>query len=115
MLEIKGMYADYWFVLFTTSCFANMLGLNISASFNSVVTIYILIPILLIPQLILSGVIVKFDELNPLLSSKSRVPLSGDLMASRWLLKCLLNIMQFVSPFLQHSLHPLVSCSRTES
>jgi ABC-type multidrug transport system ATPase subunit len=84
MLEIKGMYADYWFVLFTTSCFANMLGLNISASFNSVVTIYILIPILLIPQLILSGVIVKFDELNPLLSGKSRVPLTGDLMASRW-------------------------------
>lgn len=96
ILEIKGMYTDYWFVLFTTSCFANMLGLNISASFNSVVTIYILIPILLIPQLILSGVIVKFDELNPLLSSKSRVPLTGDLMASRWAFEAIV-VNQFVN------------------
>ena len=44
ILEIKGMYLDFWMVLFSTSCFANMLGLNISASFNSAVTIYILIP-----------------------------------------------------------------------
>ena len=96
LLEIRGMYTDYWLVLFTTSCFANMLGLNISASFNSVVTIYILIPILLIPQLILSGVIVKFDELNPMLSSRSRVPLTGDLMASRWAFEAIV-VNQFVN------------------
>jgi ABC transport system ATP-binding/permease protein len=58
ILGIKGMYFDYWMVLFSTSCFANMLGLNISSAFNSAVTIYILIPFLLIPQLLLSGVIV---------------------------------------------------------
>jgi len=96
ILEINGMYSDYWFVLFTTSCFANMLGLNISASFNSVVTIYILIPILLIPQLILSGVIVKFDELNPILSNRSKVPLTGDLMASRWAFEALI-VNQFTN------------------
>ena len=44
---------------------ANVLGLNISASFNSAVTIYIIIPILLIPQILLSGVVVQFDQLNP--------------------------------------------------
>ncbi len=53
ILGIQGMYADYWLVLFSTACFANMLGLNISASFNSAVTIYISIPFLLIPQLLL--------------------------------------------------------------
>src|SRR5690606_4370396 len=58
ILEIDGMLLDYWIVLFSTACFANLLGLNISASFNSAVTIYILIPFLLIPQLIFSGVIV---------------------------------------------------------
>jgi len=89
ILGIKGMYCDYWLVLFTTSCFANMLGLNISSSFNSAVTIYILIPFLLIPQLLLSGVIVKFDELHPALSAKSVVPLTGDLMASRWAFEAL--------------------------
>jgi energy-coupling factor transporter ATP-binding protein EcfA2 len=84
LLEIKGMYIEHWFILFTTSCFANMLGLNISSGFNSAVTIYILIPLLLIPQLILSGVVVKFDKLNPAIGNTATVPFVGDLMASRW-------------------------------
>lgn len=84
LLEIKGMYLIYWCILFSTSCFANLLGLNISSAFNSAVTIYILIPILLIPQLILSGVVVKFDKLNPVIGNTETVPLVGDIMASRW-------------------------------
>ncbi|MEM7551560.1 MAG: ATP-binding cassette domain-containing protein [Bacteroidota bacterium] len=84
ILEIDGMSLEYWLVLFSTSCFANILGLNISATFNSVITVYILIPLLLIPQLILSGVVVQFDKLNPQISNASRVPLIGELMASRW-------------------------------
>jgi ABC-type multidrug transport system ATPase subunit len=84
ILQIKDMFLIHWGILFTGSCFANLLGLNISSAFNSAVTIYILIPILLIPQLILSGVVVKFDKLNPVIGNTSTVPLVGDLMASRW-------------------------------
>ena len=89
ILGIDGMFLDYWLVLFSCSLFANMLGLNISSAFNSVVTIYILIPILLIPQLLLSGVIVKFDKLNPTLSSQTVVPIAGEMMASRWAFEAL--------------------------
>jgi energy-coupling factor transporter ATP-binding protein EcfA2 len=84
ILQIQGVFLIHWGILFTVSCFANLLGLNISSAFNSAVTIYILIPILLIPQLILSGVVVKFDKLNPLIGNTSTVPFVGDLMASRW-------------------------------
>lgn len=84
VLEIKGMFFEHWFILFSTACFANLLGLNISSGFDSAVTIYILIPLLLIPQLILSGVVVKFDKLNPAISNTATVPFVGDLMASRW-------------------------------
>jgi hypothetical protein len=84
VLQIEGMLLTHWAILFAVSCFANMLGLNISSAFNSAVTIYILIPILLIPQLILSGVVVRFDKLNPLIGNQETVPLVGDLMASRW-------------------------------
>ncbi|MEJ7646893.1 MAG: ATP-binding cassette domain-containing protein [Chryseolinea sp.] len=84
ILEIKGMFMHHWYILFTTACFANLLGLNISSAFNSAVTIYILIPLLLIPQLILSGVVVKFDKLNPAIGNTASVPLVGDMMASRW-------------------------------
>jgi ABC transport system ATP-binding/permease protein len=84
ILEIHGMLLIHWMILFSTSCLANMMGLNISSAFNSAVTIYILIPILLIPQLVLSGVVVKFDKLNPELSSAGKVPIVGDFMVSRW-------------------------------
>lgn len=89
VLEIHGMNGPYWILLFSTFCFANMLGLNISASFNSAVTIYILIPILIIPQLLFSGVMVKFDKLNPIITSQSVVPAIGDAMASRWAFEAL--------------------------
>ncbi len=89
ILEIKGMWFSYWIVLFTTSCFANMLGLNISASFNSAITIYILIPFLIIPQLLFSGIIVKFDKLNPAITSQENVPLIGEVMTSRWAFEAL--------------------------
>jgi hypothetical protein len=59
--------------------------LNISSAFNSVITIYILIPFVIIPQLLFSGVIVKFDSLrsnNP--GSYEYVPVIGDIMPSRW-------------------------------
>lgn len=84
ILEIEAMTMSYWLVLFSVSCFANMLGLNISSAFNSVVTIYILIPLLIIPQLILSGVVVDFDKLNAKLTTADRVPIIGEIMASRW-------------------------------
>ena len=84
ILEIPLEEVRYWVILFTTSCFANLVGLNISASFNSAVTIYILIPLLIIPQLLLSGVVISFDKFNPSVSKPVGVPLAGEIMASRW-------------------------------
>ncbi len=84
ILEIKGMYFDYWLILFSTSCLANLVGLNISSAFNSAKVIYIIVPLLIIPQLLFSGVIVKFDKLHPSLSNATKVPWVGNIMASRW-------------------------------
>jgi len=84
ILGIKGMTLSYWLVLFSTSCCANMMGLNISSGFNSVITIYALIPILLIPPLLLGGVVVKYDKLHKSFTSYEYVPVIGDLMVTRW-------------------------------
>ncbi len=84
VLGIKGMYWQFWLVLFITWLSSNMMGLNISDAFNSAVTIYILIPFLVIPQLILSGIIVKYDKLNPDISSPSSIPFYGQIITARW-------------------------------
>lgn len=84
LLEIPFGEMRYWLILFSCACFANMLGLNISAAFDSAVTIYILIPILIIPQLLLSGVVISFDKFNPKVGTPNGIPVLGEMMASRW-------------------------------
>lgn len=84
ILEIHGMTITYWLVLFSISCTANVIGLNISSAFNSAVTVYILIPLLIIPQMVLSGLLFSFDKLNEVVSTKGKVPIVADFMASRW-------------------------------
>ncbi|MBA4322108.1 MAG: ABC transporter, partial [Odoribacter sp.] len=84
--EIRGMWFQYWLVLFSCWASANMLGLVISDSFKAVVTIYILIPFLVIPQIILSGVMVRFEKLNPNIPFQSPVsiPFYGEGIVARW-------------------------------
>ena len=84
VMGIHGMYFEYWLVLFSSWAMANVMGLLISDSFKTVVTIYILIPFLVIPQIILSGIIVKFENLNPQISSPKRIPFYGEVITARW-------------------------------
>ncbi|MCD6555930.1 MAG: ATP-binding cassette domain-containing protein, partial [Bacteroidales bacterium] len=84
ILDIQGMYFAYWIILFSVFVFANFMGLNISSAFNSAVTIYILIPLLMIPQMALGGAMFSFSKLNRLIGSVDKVPVIADMMASRW-------------------------------
>ncbi|MBN2349815.1 MAG: ATP-binding cassette domain-containing protein [Bacteroidales bacterium] len=84
IMGIKGMYLYYWIILFSCWVSANLMGLVISDSFKTVVTIYILIPFLVIPQIILSGIIVKYEKLNPSISSPSKIPFYGEIITARW-------------------------------
>lgn len=96
ILEAKGMYFAYWLVLFSVSCFANILGLNISNSFNSAVTIYILIPLLVIPQMIFGGAMFSFDRINHALGgSQQKSPLIADVFVARWAYEALV-VNQFM-------------------
>lgn len=85
ILGIKGLTPEYWLVLFSTACFANIVGLNISSAFNSAVTIYILIPLLIIPQMALGGAMFDFEKINSKFGGgHGKTPIIADVMASRW-------------------------------
>lgn len=84
IMGIHELMWKYWFILFSIWFSANLMGLNISDAFKSSVTIYILIPFLIIPQIILSGVLVPFDKLNPDISKPTKIPWYGELMTARW-------------------------------
>lgn len=94
ILGMENMVWRFWLILFSTSCLANMMGLVISSLFHSVVVIYVMVPLLIVPQILLSGVVVNFEKLNENVTSRHYVPFVGDLMASRWSYEAML-ISQF--------------------
>ena len=106
ILGINDMFIPLWLMLFSLSFFSNMLGLNISDTMKSVVSIYILIPLLLVPQILLGGAMVKFDKLNKSITSQYYVPFAGDLMASRWAYEALL-VYQFKNNRYQKNLYSI--------
>ncbi|MBR6981374.1 MAG: ATP-binding cassette domain-containing protein [Prevotella sp.] len=83
IMGLHGLFWQWWLILFVTSFLANLTGLLLSQCLNSVVAIYICIPLLLIPQILLCGLVVSFTDLTPK-STTGNVPLVGDLIPSRW-------------------------------
>lgn len=86
VLEIRGVTTEFWFGLFSIACLANLLGLNLSSTFNSVVTIYIMIPLIIIPQMILGGAMFSYDKLNQIIGGGigNNVPYIAELMPTKW-------------------------------
>ena len=85
ILGVNDMFFKFWIALFTVAASANMLGLILSASFNSVATIYIFIPLVMIPQMILGGAMFTFDKLNKDFTSIDKVPAVAEIMPSRYI------------------------------
>jgi ABC-type multidrug transport system ATPase subunit len=84
ILEIHGLLWQYFVILFSASVCANLIGLNISSALNSEIAIYILIPLILVPQLLFSGVVVRFENLHKAHTANVYVPVIADAMPSRW-------------------------------
>lgn len=83
IMGLHGLFWTWWLILFITAFLANLTGLLLSQCLNSVVSIYISIPLLLIPQILLCGLVVSFTDLAPK-STTGNVPLIGDVIPSRW-------------------------------
>jgi hypothetical protein len=95
ILGIKDMYWEYWIILFSTWVSSVMMGLNISDGFKTSVTIYIIIPFLIIPQIVLSGIIVRYEKLNPSITKPGVIPWFGEIITARWSYEAL-AVNQFV-------------------
>jgi ABC transport system ATP-binding/permease protein len=90
LLSVPGMFFEYWLTLFLVFVLSAMIGLNISQTFNSAVTIYILIPFILIPMMALGGAMFTFDKLNRSIGSVGKTPVIADMMPSKWAYEALM-------------------------
>ena len=83
MMGIHCLFFKFWLILFASELLAALTGLLLSQCLNSVVAIYITVPILLIPQILLCGLVVKFSDITPH-STTGNVAVIGDFVPSRW-------------------------------
>lgn len=83
IMGLDGLFFVWWGILFLVAFVAGLIGLLLSQCLNSVVSIYISIPILLIPQILLCGLVVSFSDLVPG-SITGNVPVIGNIVPSRW-------------------------------
>ncbi len=88
ILGIHHLFTSWWAILFAAAFLANLTGLFLSQTLSSIVAIYISIPLLLIPQILLCGLVVKFDDLNTKFDN-NLVPIIGDFIPSRWAFEAL--------------------------
>ena len=64
ILQIRGMFWDYFFFMFITAASGTSLGLLISSLVADAKTAANIVPLVLIPQLIFGGALIKYDEMN---------------------------------------------------
>jgi ABC transport system ATP-binding/permease protein len=119
LLEVRGVFPVMFAAMFLTTVSGFAIGLVVSALVNESKTAVLIIPVVLIPQLILAGAFIEYDEMNRNLDfrymfkqwsdkhpgatieerSELRVPLVCELMPMRWSYEALV--------FAQAKLNPL--------
>ncbi|MCU4162785.1 ATP-binding cassette domain-containing protein [Carboxylicivirga caseinilyticus] len=92
ILEIKALFWYYFIVLWVTASSSSLIGLFISTRFKSMLSIYITIPFILIPKILLAGAILDYDKIHHTLSSPKYVPVYADFTISRWAYESIVDI-----------------------
>jgi len=64
VLELRGMFIAYWWFTFVTALSGLSLGLLISSIVGDSKTAANFVPLVLIPQLIFGGALIKYEEMN---------------------------------------------------
>jgi ABC-type multidrug transport system ATPase subunit/ABC-type multidrug transport system permease subunit len=88
IIGIRDLFLVWWIIVFTSAFLSNLIGLLLSQRLKSIKAIYVTIPLLLIPQILLCGLVVPFEDLTRN-SKTNNVPVIGDLVPTRWSLEAL--------------------------
>lgn len=143
ILEVRGMFLIYFFFNFITAATGITLGLVISSLVSDGKTASNIVPLVLIPQIILGGALIKYEEMNRNLDfiytvnrwfstqpgvdknrneSELQVPVICEFMPMRWSYEALVVAQAKLNPLtsrqerLQHEIDSLVELrNRTEA
>jgi ABC-type multidrug transport system ATPase subunit len=92
IISVQGLYWQYFITYWVASCVMSMVGLYVSIKISSTLSTYLAIPFILIPQILLAGAILDFDDIHRSISNKRYVPTFANLMVSRWTYEAIVDI-----------------------
>ncbi|HNQ66960.1 MAG TPA: ATP-binding cassette domain-containing protein [Bacteroidales bacterium] len=84
IIENSFHFLTLFFISFLLICWGSMVSLLISGFCRQISTVYLAIPLIMIPQLIFSGAMINFGDFNKIINDKGRVPLIADIIPMRW-------------------------------
>ncbi len=64
ILEVRGMFWPYLVFMSLTALSGVAIGLYVSSVFSDAITAVNILPLILIPQIIMSGALIKFEDMN---------------------------------------------------
>lgn len=99
------LFVINWLLTFC-GCLTSMI---ISLFFRSISTVYLLIPIIVIPQMIFSGGLVQYDNFNQKFVKDSGMPLFANLMPIRWADEACITEAYLINPVEQEIFEAKVS------
>ncbi len=105
MFFFGKLFVINWLLTFC-GCITSMI---ISLFFRSISTVYLLIPIIVIPQMIFSGGLVQYDNFNQKFVKNNGMPLFADLMPIRWADEACMTEAYIVNPVEQEIFDAKVS------
>jgi hypothetical protein len=86
ILEIKGAFGIFFIFFYLSALFGLAFGLFLSSLVRTTETVVNWIPLVLIPQIILGGAVIKFEDMSNYLyiGKQSKIPQICQLIPSRW-------------------------------
>ncbi len=69
---------------FALCLWGSIAGLVLSYIMKTTMTVYLIIPLLIIPQLVFSGALINFKHFNKIIDTKSDIPLVAEIIPMRW-------------------------------
>jgi len=84
LLNIFFHFAHLFFFIWMLILWGSLVSLLLSKLFKNVSTIYLIIPLIIIPQMIFSGALIPFENFNKNIPKYGDIPIGGRLMPIRW-------------------------------
>lgn len=99
ILENTFHFFTLFIVSFLLICWGSLISLILSGLCKQISTVYLVIPLIIIPQMIFSGAMINFGDFNKVINAKGRVPILADFVPMRWATEAVITDFYSDNPY----------------